>query len=165
MANVIQKKNEEGKLIWRFNRKTQKGYYRILKKYAQSKYCQKINFEGFTRLPSGFYKNDGYGLTGAGSFLLQELYQKFHKIIDLTIVAKGPSRFDGRGRTATAKIPHALLSRLNASIRAVKRRRNEELRAEVQNFLADQFSQFRNYKGAKPKYAPGPSLTHWFMST
>ena len=155
MGNVIQKKNAEGKIIWRINRKTKKGYYRLGAKYAQSRYCKKISLEGFVRLPSGFYTKDGYGLAASGSFLLEELYKKFEKKIDLTIFTTGTSRLDGRGRTTTARISHSALSILNQSVRAVKRKRNEELRMEVKNFLGQQFSQFRDYKGVKPKYAPG----------
>ena len=155
MGNVIQKKNEDGKIIWRVNRKTKKGYYRVGDKYSQSKYCKRILLEGFVRLPSGFYTKDGYGLAASGSFLLQELYEKFSKKIDLTIAATGNSRLDGRGRTNTVRILHPALSGLNQSMRSVKRKRNEELRAEVKNFLGEQFSQFSGYKGTKPKYAPG----------
>lgn len=155
MGNVIQKKNEDGKIIWRVNRKTKKGYYRVGDKYSQSKYFKRILLEGFVRLPSGFYTKDGYGLAASGSFLLQELYEKFSKKIDLTITATGNSRLDGRGRTTTVRILHSALSVLNQSIRSVKMKRNEELRAEVKNFLGEQFSQFRSYKGTKPKYAPG----------
>lgn len=155
MGNVIQKKNADGKIVWRINRKTKKGYYRVGEKYSQFKYCKKILLEGFVRLPSGFYQNDGYGLTGAGTFLLQELYDRFRKQIDLTIRASGPGRLDGRGQSTTALISHKALSALNAAVRGVKRKRNEELRAEVQNFLGNQFSQFRAYKGVKPRYAPG----------
>ena len=109
MGNVIQKKNEHGKVVWRINRKTKKGYYRVGAKYAQSRYCSKILLEGFVRLPSGFYSQDGYGLTGSGSFLLRELYEKFEKKIDLTIAATGASRLDGRGHTTTAIISHRAL--------------------------------------------------------
>lgn len=155
MGNVIQKKNEDGKIIWRVNRKTKKGYYRVGDKYFQSKYCKRILLEGFVRLPSGFYTKDGYGLAASGSFLLQELYEKFRKKIDLTIAATGNSRLDGRGRKATARILHPALAKLNQSMRSVKRKKNEELRAEVKNFLGEQFSQFSGYRGTKPKYAPG----------
>lgn len=155
MGNVIQKKNEDGKIIWRVNRKTKKGYYRVGDKYFQSKYFKRILLEGFVRLPSGFYTKDGYGLAASGSFLLQELYEKFSKKIDLTIAATGNSRLDGRGRITTVRILHTALSGLNQSMRSVKRKRNEELRAEVKNFLGEQFSQFSGYRGTKPKYAPG----------
>ena len=155
MGNVIQEKNADGKIIWRINRKTKKGYYRLRAKESQTKHCKKIELEGFVRLPSGFWRNDAYGLTGAGGRLLQELYERFGKQVNLTIAATGQSRLDGRGRVTTVRIPHEVLAKLNAAVRGVKRKRNEEIRVEVQTFLGKQLSQFRSYKGVKPRYAPG----------
>jgi len=155
MKNLIIKKNIEGKVVWRVNQKTKKGQYKILKNSSQRKYCGKITLEGFSRLPTGFYRDEGYGLTGGGLFLLQELYDKFGKKIDLTVVATGACRLDGRGRTTSATISHPALSRLNQRVRAIKQKGTKEVHAEVKNFLGEQLAQFRAYKGSKPNYAPG----------
>jgi hypothetical protein len=155
MKNTIEKINNDGQLVWKINRKSKIGQYKILKKDGQGKYCSKIRLEGFERLPSGFYRNDGYGLTAGGNILLQEIFNKFGKKVALTITVAGPARLDGRGQMTKAIIPHPALADLNASVRAIKYKRNEETRAVIQNFLGVNFRQFTVYKGAKPQYAPG----------
>ena len=155
MQNVIEKKNYDGKIIWRIYRRKKKGYYRIGATSTQFKYCRKVFLEGFERLPSGFYTKDWYGLTHAGRGLFQELYKRFGKQISLTITAGGQSRLDGRGRVTKIRIPHKALAQLNAAVRGIKRKRNEETNTEIRNFLGKQFAQFRSYKGLKPKYSPG----------
>jgi hypothetical protein len=155
--DIIEKKNEAGETYLRINRQTKKGRYTILPHSSQNKYCQQVNFEGFDRLPSGFYTNDGIGLTGAGVFLLQEIFEKYKKKkVDLTLVATGKPKLDGRGSRVKAVIPHEALSDINADVRATKRARNEEIRAEVRGFLSIQFSsQFSHYSGYTPDYAAG----------
>ena len=88
--NMIKiKKNEDGKVFCRINSKTKRGQYFILKDTGQYKYCEKIELEGFENLPSGFWTNNGYGLTNAGTFILQEIHDKYGKKIALKIVAPG----------------------------------------------------------------------------
>jgi predicted metal-dependent hydrolase len=144
MPRIIRKKNEEDKLVWRINRRTKEGVYKIHNKFSQAKYCTKVTLKGFENLPSGFYTNDGYGLTAAGTYLLQELYDKFDKKVELTVSSNGPTRLDGRGRTTKAIIQHRKLAQINEAVRAVKRKKNEDIRAEVRNFLAREFNQFRS---------------------
>jgi hypothetical protein len=157
MPNVVEKKNEADEVYFRLNKKTKKGKYTIFPKSSQHKYCERVLLEGFDRLPSGFYTNDGIGLTAAGNFLLQEISNKYGgKKVDLTIVARGQSKLDGRGRKVKATIPHEALTDINGDVRATKRARNEEIRAEVRGFLAAHYkTQFRHYAGSSPKYAAG----------
>ena len=68
MANIFEKKNEDNLPFFRLNRETKKGKYTILPKSSQYKYCEVVYVTGFDRLPSGFYTNDGIGLTGSGIF-------------------------------------------------------------------------------------------------
>lgn len=157
MPNIVEKKNEGGEVYFRLNKKTKKGKYTIFSNSSQHKYCESVLLEGFDRLPSGFYTNDGIGLTAAGNFLLQEISDKYgSKKVELTVAASGVAKLDGRGKKIKARIPHAALADINADVRATKRARNEEIRAEVRGFLAKHYkTQFSHYSGSTPKYAAG----------
>lgn len=154
MAKTREKLDDDGNVIWRINRQTKNGYYKVKSDSSQYKYCERITLKGFDRLPPGLWA-EGYGLTASGSFLLQEIFDKYEKKVALTLVAKGKAQLDGRHSKTKAVIPIQTLSKVNQSVRAVKGKRNEEIRADVKNFLGDQFKQFSSYKGAKPRYASG----------
>lgn len=152
----IVKKNEDGSVFFEINRSTKRGTYIISPDYSQHKYCEKIKLEGFDRFPSGFYTNNGYGLTGAGNDLLEEIFNKYNKKISLTVTTKPGMRIDGRGRTTKVAISHELLSEINAEKRAIRSRRAAELKASVRGFLAANAPrQFAKFKDQKPEYAPG----------
>ncbi len=54
------------------------------------------------------------------------------------------------------RLPHSALTDVNAEVRTTKRIKNEEIKAEVRQFLAANFAkQFKEYKGATPRYAGG----------
>jgi len=154
MPNLIERLNEEGEVIWRINTKTKNGYYKVNPDSSQYKYCERITLKGFTSLPSGLWK-EGYGMTAAGSFLLQEIFEKYGKKIDITLVASGSSKLDARGKKTKVILPIKKLAKANQAVRATKRKRNEEIRANVKNFLSSEFTQFKEYKGIKPSYAAG----------
>jgi len=106
MANIVRKKNKDNILYFQVNKKTKKGKYIILDKSKQHKYCEEVLLEGFDHLPSGFYTNDGFGLTSAGNFLLQEITNKYNGgKIELTITANGQAKLDGRGMKIKATVP------------------------------------------------------------
>jgi Shedu protein SduA, C-terminal len=157
MPDIITKENEDGTTFLKINKKTKKGKYTILPHFSQHKLCEQIDLIGFDRLPSGFYTNDGIGLTTAGTYLLRELSDKYKgKKVALTLSKKGVSKVDGRGKVVKASIPHEALSDINADVRATKRVRNEEIRAEVRGFLSKQFkTQFKHYSNYSPQYAAG----------
>src|SRR5690606_2689903 len=105
MADLIQKKNDEDLIYAQVNKKTKKGWYKILPLSNQNAYCEKVILGGFDRLPAGFYTNNGYGLTGAGFSILQEISQQYGgKKVELTVSAKGVAKLDGRGRKVKATI-------------------------------------------------------------
>ncbi len=154
MPNIAEKLSDDGKIIWRINTKTKNGYYKLNSDTSQYKYCERITLKGFTSLPNGLWK-EGYGMTSAGTFFLQEVFNKYNKKIDLTLVASGKSKLDARGTKTKVTVPIQRLTKANQSARATKRKRNEEIRADVKNFLATEFKQFKKYKGSKPSYAAG----------
>ncbi len=156
MANILQKKNKEGEVFCQINKNSKKGYYVIFDRSSQNKYCEKVFLEGFDHLPSGFYTRDGIGLTAAGNFIFQELFDKYKKKLHLTLVAKGPAKLDGRGKLTKVRLPHEALTAVNVEVRTTKRIRNEEIKVEVRQFLAANFAtQFKEYKGATARYAGG----------
>lgn len=157
MPGILEKKNEDDELYLRINRKTKKGRYTILPKSSQHKFCEKVLLEGFDRLPSGFYTRDGIGLTAAGIYIFQEISDKYGgKKIELTLVANGRARLDGRGKKVRVTLPHAELASINSDVLATKRVRNEEIRIEVKAFLGTRFkTQFAAYKDLEPEYTAG----------
>ena len=117
MSDLIIKKNKDGKPFFRLNKRTKRGMYTIFPPFSQFKYCERIALDGFDRLPTGFYTNDGIGLTGAGYVFLQQTFEKYGKKIDLTIVADGKSKFNARGRKVSVSVPHDELTSINADVR------------------------------------------------
>lgn len=153
---VLVKKNSDGKVFCRIDGQTKKGFYLILPESSQNKFCERINLLGFDALPSGFYTNNGIGLTGGGVFIFSEVMGKYGKKIELTITKAGTPRFDARGRKVKLTIPHPELASLNATVRTTKRIRNDEIRTAVRGFLSGQFRrQFKSFKSARPQYSPG----------
>ena len=157
---IIEQKNEAGETIYRINRRTKKGKYFLVNSEGKENRQKKmvdgpILLEGFVQLPSGFYKNDGYGLTTAGSFIIQEVFDHFGKKLKLTVAAEGKGKIDGRGKTVNVTIPQKLLSKLGQVTRNIKRERNEETRIEIQHFLGQNYSQFKHLKDSQVGYIPG----------
>jgi len=155
MKNIIEHKDEDDNLVFRINKQRKTGTYNILIEDRQGAYVNNpIKLDGFIKLPSGFYR-DGYGLTAGGNLALNEIHNKFNKKIDLTISATGQSKIDARGKILKVQFSHAQLSKLNETIRTIKRERNEDMRIEVQHFLGDTFTQFKELKNTESGYIPG----------
>ncbi|MEW6331239.1 MAG: Shedu immune nuclease family protein [Pseudomonadota bacterium] len=160
MGNIYEKTNSKNKVFCHINRKTKKGYYLIFeqknRRNSQYNYCEKIHLIGFEKLPSGFYTNDGLGLTASGFLLLQELFAKCSKKLELTVVSSGKAKLYTRSNPAKVQIPHSALSTLNSRIRTIRKIRNDESRAAVRRFLFTQLStQFSEYRSVTPEYTPG----------
>lgn len=156
MKRVVEWRNGEGKVFCRIDRRTKRGTYSILKSDRQTEFIQgPVRLEGFDSLPSGFYRNDGYGFTLAGALMLQEIYERFKKKIVLTIVAKGPARIDARGKAVKARVPHPALQSLGQKVRNIRRDRNEAMRIAARHTLGGTFTQFRDMRNAEAGYIPG----------
>lgn len=156
MTDLIQKKDKAGTIFLEIDPSSKRGTYTIAEASGQHKLCEKINLLGFDASPSGLRTTGGYGLTGAGFFLLQELSGKSGKKIELTLSNKKSAKFSKGRKTIRATIPHPFLLQLNAITRSIKYDKNQQIRAEVRRFLAHHLpKQFGRYKTAKPSYAPG----------
>jgi len=159
-TTIIEQKNDAGETIYRINRKTKKGKYFLVNSDGKENRQKKmvdgpILLEGFVQLPGGFYKNDGYGLTTAGSFIIQEIFDHFGKKLKVTVAAARKGKIDGRGKVVNVTIPHTQLSKLGQVTRNIKRERNEETRVEIQHFLGQNYSQFKHLKDSQVGYIPG----------
>lgn len=153
---IIERKNDEGSVVYRLNPNTKKGRYYILDSSDQKEFIlSPIKVDGFDSWPSGFYIKDGYGLTLAGKLLLDEIRNKYNKPIDLTITSAPKSKIDARGKNVTAVISHTLLKNLGQTIRSVKQARNQEMRLETQHAIGASISQFRDLKDTEATYAGG----------
>lgn len=156
MKNIIEHKNEAGEVFYRINSKTKKSKYFIISSDRQTKVLNSpILLEGFTSLPGGFYTNDGFGLTTAGIIIIQEIYDRYKKKINLTITSAKKGKIDARGKIVRVVIPHEQLSMLGKVARNIKRGKNEEIRVEVQHFLGKNYSQFKDLKDSEIGYIPG----------
>ncbi len=158
--NIIETKNKEGITYVIINLKTKKGNYRILPKPGQRNsqfgFCEEIKFEGFSKLPSGFYTNDGNGLVGGGFQLLKVLHEHFGKKVELRLVAKGDADINARGAMVRVTLPHTELRALNAKVREIKQVKNDEIRSTIQVFLSRKFSKrFPKSSKSGNKYIPG----------
>jgi hypothetical protein len=159
-ANIVETKNKAGITYVTINLKTKKGSYRILPKpgqrNSQYEFCEEIKFEGFSKLPTGFYKNDGNGLVGGGFQLLKALHEHFGKKVELRLVAKGEAVINARGTKVKVALPHSELKTLNAKVREIKQIKNEEIRSTIHVFLARKFpKRFPKSSRGKNKYIPG----------
>lgn len=155
MKNIIEHKNESGDLIFRIDKTKKVGEYFIQESDRQAPAINNpIKLVGFNALPSGFYR-DGFGLTYGGNFVVQEVHKKYGKMIDLTVVDAGKSHIDARGKSITLTISHKELTKLNASIRNIKRESSEQMRVEAQHFLGSSFAQFKELKNTEASYVPG----------
>jgi hypothetical protein len=149
-----EKLTDDGKVIWRLNTKTRNGYYKVRADSGQFKYCKRVALRGFNALPSGLWR-EGYGLTAGGSFILQELYDKYKRPIELTLDSKKESRITQKAHRIGVTLNSAALTGINAQVRSIKNKKNEETRQGVKHFLFAQFSEFSEYKRVKPKYTSG----------
>jgi len=155
MKDSIEYRNESNDLIYRINKRNKTGEYYIIEDARRSLVVNNpVRLLGFSILPSGFYRN-GFGLTYGGNYATQEIYNRYNKTINLTIVAQGRSRLDARGKFVDLTISHQDLNKLNKVIRGIKRESSETMRVEAQRFLGKSFSQFSQLKDAEASYIPG----------
>lgn len=157
---IVETKNKDGIVYITIDLKARKGIYRILSKPGQRNsqfdYCEVIKFEGFSSLPTGFYKNDGIGLAGGGSQVLKILSEHFGKKVELTLVANGKANINAKGYKVKITLPHPDLRVLNSKVREIKQVKNEEIRSTIQSFLSRNFpKRFSETVKGKYKYISG----------
>jgi hypothetical protein len=149
-----EKRADDGAIIWRLNRKTGNGYYKVKADSSQFKYCKRIALRGFSALPGGLWR-EGFGLTAAGTFILQELHEKYGKPVALTLDSRKPSRITQKSQRTAVTLNAKALATINAQVRSIKNKRNEETRRGVNHFFSVQYPEFAAYRSVKPKYVSG----------
>jgi hypothetical protein len=165
MSEIIETRNKDGIVYVTFDKSGKRGTYRILppkpgKRQGQFEFCEEIQFEGFTKLPFGFYTRDGLGFTGGGFYLLKAIYEKYGKKIDVVVVVKGNSEISARGARVKLIIPYSDLKTLNAKVREIKQERNDDIRSTISDYLYDRFPRrFTQDTKTRNKYIPGSLAT------
>lgn len=155
MAHLLTHKDENNNLIYEIDKKAKKGKYYLIKADKQTEFLENpIFIDGFDKLPSGFYK-DGFGLTTAGNFIVQEIFNKYNKKIQLTVTSKTVGKIDARGKFVSFILPHSQLSKLGQTVTTIKRERNAEIRSEIKNALGQNYTQFKEFKDYEAGYIPG----------
>jgi len=146
---MLEKKNDQGKRIYRINRETRKGKYYIKKESFQRDIITQIDLEGFGSLPSGLWQ-DGKGFTKGGLRVLQSIAKK----IDSPKIRLSTTRqSDIRGQTVT--INYDDLKKIGATVRRIDSERSGEIRDEVSSFMAKVFPNHFDSDEANSSYRPG----------
>lgn len=129
------------------NKLKKKITYNIHPESSQKKYIDKVFLEGYTSLPSGFYK-EGYGFTSGGQYILQELFSQLGQSkLNITITKDGTSKLIELTKSYKIVFSYKDLSKILTRLREIKRIRNEELKKTASDYLNLLF----------PKYITGSS--------
>jgi len=155
MPNQIIHKDSNNKVIYQINKTTKRGKYFPIHADKLLPYLDgPIILKGFDRLPKGFYK-DGFGLTTAGSLVIQQVSQKKQKRIKLTVTSSKSSTINLRGKTIALTLSEDFLVDIGNKIRIIKRERNAQMIAKAQNSVGNLFTQYKDLKNATVGYIPG----------
>src|ERR1700739_949275 len=100
--------------------------YRILPDTSQRKHFDHIDVIGFSKLPSGFYR-DGYGISKpAASFVLQHLERSLGERFALTITANGRSRITTRAGEKVVILNYNDYADLQRDLRGIRSESNKQ---------------------------------------
>jgi hypothetical protein len=120
--------------------------YRVLPETSQRKHFDHIDIVGFSKLPSGFYR-DGYGVARpAGSFVLQHLARNIGEHFGLTITASGRSRITTIGGQKIVIFNYDDFSELQRNLRSIRSESNIQSKQYVTTKLAGLFPKLRATK-------------------
>ena len=131
----LTRKNKDGKVVLRVDKKTKKGEYFFVSNAKQNDFINKIELVGFDHIPSGFYTS-GKGLTSAGYHLAEMLYTKFEKRLNIIIQNSGDTEIRRRGRGIFLYINHDDLRVLNRFFKNTRAQGTESIRNNVLDFLS-----------------------------
>lgn len=151
----LEKKRDDGSVIYRVDRQKRTGEYVINKDSSQAKHVASIRFHDFDRLPTGLYSK-GFGLTNAGSWILRSLGEEFGSKLRVTISASMPSAVKSANSLVKVIINHNRLTAANNIVRGIKKDRNDEIRGVIDAFLNQNFPTKFDAADATPlEYRPG----------
>ena len=154
-GHIIEKKREDESIIYRVNRNSSSGFYRINSDSWQRDFIKEIKFKGFTSLPSGF-RNDGRGMTYAGGNLLKRFHGKHGNKLCLCVVKDGNSSVKEHEKSVKVVLNHDELRSINSAYRNIKQDRNRELDEAIATFLKAKFPKvFTGGSETFSSYVPG----------
>ncbi len=126
---VLVKDPKSHRVLWRINKQTRRGTYKLDPKSAQYQYVRSIALNGFVALPSGL-RRDGGGLPSRGYLLLRQLSTDLGNY-RLAIDAVRPTSVQRQRGARSVVINHKDLRLLLSALRTINARRFEEQRSEV----------------------------------
>ena len=153
--NIVERKRDDGSVMYRINRDAKSGVYKINADSWQRKWIAEIELRGFDGLPSGLY-TDGRGMTAAGSRLLESLSEKYANRLRVCVAGDRESSVKKNRKSVLVTLNYDRLRSVNAAYRGIRYERNREMGAAVDGFLQSEFP--TEFVGeAKPftSYVPG----------
>jgi len=154
-GHVIERKRKDGSVIYRINRKTQNGVYKINPDSWQRPFIKEIRTKGFEALPTGLYK-DGRGLTAAGGRLAKRFHGRYGDKLKITVAREEGSTIKKYKTTVRVVVNHKKLRAVNAAYRNIRAERGREIKAAIIGFLKSTFpEEFGEAEETFTTYAPG----------
>jgi hypothetical protein len=96
-SKIVEKKRDDGSVIYRLNRATGDGDYYVNSESSQAKFITEITLDGFRTFPKTLYPT-GFGLRVSGNPLLQELHNHYGARLRITLSTKAPSAIKSGSR-------------------------------------------------------------------
>lgn len=150
----VEKKRKDGSVIYRLNRETGSGDYYINSDSTQTKFLSEVTLEGFRTFPKTLYPT-GFGFKICGTQLLGQLHNKFGSQLRVILSKLSPSKIKKTKRIIRVTINENALIQANRAVTDVKRKRGDEIRAIVGEFLGIEFpSDFKDQDTGILKYRP-----------
>lgn len=152
--NIIEKRREDGSLLYRLDRDNKVGEYHINTDSTQYKHLKKVEIEGFATFPVALYPT-GFGFKISGGQLIEPLHSKYGDKLTVVLSATQPSSVKKTKTSVTVTINAGKLQQVNREVSDVKRTRRIEITSLVQDFLIDQFpKEFSGTASGTFKYRP-----------
>ena len=136
----IEHNDDDGKLVYQIDKKKKTIHYFVKKDPKRTSFeFSEILFDGFDKLPKGFYSN-GFGITSGGYLLRDKLYNKFGKDFTLQISSKSESKILKRGKKHLVILNIDDLQSFQNRIREIKKDKNEENQVAADFYMNRFFS-------------------------
>lgn len=151
---IVEKKREDGSLLYRLDRDKKVGEYHVNTDSSQYKYLKKVQLDGFATFPTALYPT-GFGFKVSGTQLVEPLGKKYGNKLSVVLSATKPSTVKKTKTRVTVTINANKLQQVNREVSDVKRAKRREIETLVQDFLIDQFpKEFTGGATGTFKYRP-----------
>jgi len=125
-SNLVEHTDDNGHLVYRLDKSKKAIEYFVKKDPTRQGFeFDTIYFEGFDKLPTGFYSN-GFGITSGGYLLRDKLYSKFKDKFTLLISNNSSSKIVKKGAKHLVILNYEDLSTFQDRIRDIKKDKNNE---------------------------------------